>query len=126
MEKKNQKTLNRLLIGFAALGTLLTVSGCTTTVKVSDNFRIPPRNTYTAVNTPIRRTIVAQPLDVQIQRTTVVTPTVWVMPAAYGYRRGRYCRGYGGGYGGGYGNGYGNGSYGRIDNPTAGTLLPAL
>ena len=114
---KNQKTLNRLLIGFATLGTLFTVSGCASTVQVADNFRLPPR---TAIRTTARPAIVAQPLDVQVQRTTVVAQPVWVMPVGYGYRHRHYR---GGRYGYGYGSGrpiYGPNS---VVQPTAGTHL---
>ena len=69
-----------------------------------------------------KRAITAQPLDVQVQRTTVVAQPVWVMPAGYGYRH-RHYRGSRYGYGYGYGSGrqiYGPNS---VVQPTAGTHL---
>lgn len=117
MEKKNKTALNRLLVGFAALGTLFTVSGCVSTVQVADNFRLAPR---ASVSPSARPAITAQPLDVQVRQTTVVAQPVWVMPAGYGYRHRHYR-------GGRYGYGYGGGRpiYGPngVVQPTAGTHL---
>ena len=117
MEKNNRKALNRLLAGFAALGALFTASGCTTTVRASDNFRVPARYSMTQ---RVQPTIAAQPLDVQIQSTTITAQPVWVMPAGYAYTHHRhYRRGHGGSYR--YYRGGRGGTYRHY--PTAGQML---
>ena len=90
--KKNQKnSLGRLLVGFATLGTLFAASGCTSTVQVADNFRMPA-TTKTYIN--------PGPLTVQVQTPVYYTrPVIYATPVVYGhgcyrpYRGGRLIYG---------------------------------
>lgn len=109
MEKKKQMKLNRLLVGFATLGTLFMASGCASTCKVAGNFKPPVRKT---VEVPARQVIVTQP----VPTTTVVTQPVYVAPTTY-YVAPRPC----------IYRPYRSGGYviygGRSGVPTAGTHL---
>ena len=77
MEKNKKNALNRLLVGFAALGTLITAAGCSSTVQVSDNFRMQDTS-KTYIN--------PGPLTVEVSTPVYYTrPVIYTAPVVYGH-----------------------------------------
>ncbi len=126
MEKKNSKALRRMLLTFATLGSLFTLSGCVHEIRVAGNFVPPPQPKYAPV---VQTTtyIKAQPLEITVPTVSnaVIVPVYNDCGWSHGWFRGWGRRGHGG-FGGGFGGGfrpngnngnnggdyYGNGNYG--------------
>ncbi len=136
MEKNIKKAFRRTLMAFATLGSLFAASGCTSTVRVADNFKAPApsqavSNVYSLNIAPIAPVVTTPVVSAPVVTAPVIAAPAYG-PVFMGPMPGGWCgprgpRGpRGGHYGpGGMGPGGGSGSWrgGPNINPTAGTHL---